>query len=343
MRVTLYDIAKKTGYSVNTVSRVLRGDTRISAQTRGKIKLTADELGYIPNFIANSMRSQSTHTIGVISADSSNPFFAEVLLGIEETARKAGYHIILMNTEENEENECAALKVLQARQVDGLIAMPVYGSLLTRPIYEKLPVPFIFAGRKINGFENHSILHQDRQSIQKAVSHLLAAGHKNITYIGGPENISNAPDRLEGFFAAFAEALMQPEKQLVFTTRGHIDDGYAVVNKLVNQQTPFTAVVCFNDLLAMGVLKSLYEQGFSVPGDIEVIGCDNLFLSQYLQPRLSTIDVPKYKLGEAAVTELLRHIRDKNLPYNAITLETRLVLRESTRNRRNIHESGGLS
>ena len=141
MKIKLSDIAQQTGFSVNTVSRALRGDKRISEGTASIIKMKAEELGYIRNHVAGSMRSSRTNTIGVVSADSSNPFFAEVLLGIEDTARKMNFHILLINTEEQWENEYEAVKLLLGRQVDGLIIIPVLTIRKTEKCTKPFPYP----------------------------------------------------------------------------------------------------------------------------------------------------------------------------------------------------------
>ena len=333
MQVTLSQIAQETGFSVNTVSRVLRGDSKISAQTTKKIKAAADRLGYTLNYAASSMRSHTTKVLGVISADSSNPFFAEVILGIEETAKQHGYHILLMNTEEKVENECEALKTLQGRQVDGIISVPLYNNASLKKMYEELSVPYVFAGRKVCGLENHSLLHRDREGAEEIVNFLLDCGHEHILYIAGPATISNSLDRLWGYVQAFEKRGKKADRNLIIKTDGHIDDGYAAVNSALRMQVDFTAVMCFNDLVAMGALKSLYENNVSVPNDVEVFGCDNLSISQYMQPRLSTIDVPKYKLGREAVLALIAHIANRDLPYETKNLDTRIIFRESTKNR----------
>lgn len=333
MDVKLSTIADKTGFSITTVSRVLRGDKRISAKTRSKIKSVSKALGYTPNWAASSMRGHSTKVLGVISADSSNPFFAEVILGIEDTARHHGYQIILMNTEEKAENECAALKTLQGRQVDGIISVPLYDDATLRKMYEELSVPYVFAGRKVRGLESHSILHRDKESVAEVVMHLLNEGHEKILYITGPAHISNSLDRLCGYVDALSAADKKIDRALIVKSDGHIDDGYVAVNRALRKQLDFSAVVCFNDLVAMGVLKSLYENNVSVPNDVEVVGCDNLSIAQYMQPRLSTIDVPKYRLGREAVLEVLAHIKDKEMVYEGKNLNTRLILRESTKNK----------
>jgi len=330
MVVKLKDIAEATGFSINTVSRALRGDSRISEASRSLIAETADRLGYIPNVVAGSMRSNRSYTIGVVSADSANPFFAEVIIGIEETARKLNFNILLINTEEQAENERDAVRLLLARQVDGLISMPVFNSPETRELYRSLRIPYIFVGRRVEGLDDHSILHGDRKGQSQVIEQLLDRGHRQILYITGPDSISNTVDRREGVYDAYRSRGMKPDPAYFFPSRGHIADGYAQVNQAVNKGLTFTAVVCFNDLLAMGALKSLHENSLKVPDQVEVFGYDNLFMSQFLQPRLSTVDVPKNRLGRLAVEELVRHIDDPDLPWQNLDLEPRLVFRETT-------------
>lgn len=334
MKVKLKDIAEKTGYSINTVSRALRGDPKISSNTISTIKTVSENMGYIPNFVAGSMRSNRTNIIGVISADSSNPFFAEVLLGIEDTARKNNYHILLMNTEEKAANEREAIVLLQGRQVDGLIVIPVFQNIENRSMYQNLKIPYIFAGRRIDGILDHSILQNDVKGTQDVIEYLIGNGNKKILYLSGPENISNTVDRLEGMKQAYRKAGLTIDQSLIIPTEGHINGGYSAANEALNKGLDFTAVACFNDLLAMGALKSLYENGLDVPGDVEVVGFDNLYMAQFMQPRLTTVTVPKYKLGQLAVEELLMHIENEDIPFKAKYLDSRLIFRETTRNPR---------
>ncbi|MFA6506998.1 MAG: LacI family DNA-binding transcriptional regulator [Treponemataceae bacterium] len=332
MNVRLKEISDATSFSVNTVSRALRGDSRISEATRAAISRKAEELGYIPNTIAGSMRSNRSRTIGVVSADSSNPFFAEVILGIEAAARKLDHHILLINTEERSENERDAIKLLLGRQVDGLVVIPVYDDPKNLRIYESLEIPFIFAGRRVRGIENHSILHGDSEGQKAVFDYLLNKGHRKILYIAGPKNISNSVDRFEGYSEAFRAKGLEIDPDYVLESSGHIEDGYAKTNMMLNRGLDFSAIVCFNDLLAMGVLKSLHENDRAVPGDVEVFGFDNLYISQFMRPSLSSVDVSKALLGRTAVEELIRHIEDPQKEYRTLRLEPRLVFRETTSN-----------
>lgn len=330
MPAKLKDIAHETGFSINTVARALRRDMRISAQTRELVQAKALELGYIRNVVAGSMRSNKTQTIGVVSADSSNPFFAEVILGVEEAARSLSYSILLINTEEKAANEREAIKLLLGRQVDGLVIVPVFDDPESLEIYRKMEVPFIFVGRRVAGIEGHSILHGDNEGQDEVVNELLDRGHRNILYLAGPGNISSSIDRLAGFHAAYRRKRIELDPGYVLPTSGHLEDGYAQVNRALNRGLSFTAVACFNDLLAMGALKSLHENNVNVPADAEVFGYDNLYISQFMQPRLSTVDVPKSLLGRMAVEELVNHIEDDQRPYRSLNLKPRLVFRETT-------------
>ena len=331
MRAKLKTIAEATGFSINTVSRVLRNDRRISEKTSRIIKSKADELGYIPDAIASSMRSPNTRTIGVVSADSSNPFFSEVIKGISEKADELGYQMLIGNTEESFEKEEHLIKLFLSRKVDGLIIMPAYNTSEHHiAFYASLPVPFVFAGRYIDGFASHSILHCDEDGERDVFRYLIGHGHRSILYLSGPECISNTIERDKGMMEAYREAGFDIDQRLIFHLPGHMEDGYQAVNNAINKSLEFSAVACFNDIVAMGVMKSLSENDLSIPDDVEVIGYDNLIFSQFMNPSLSTVDVPKHKLGYASMEMLEKHISDPDMEYRMENLPVRLIFRDST-------------
>lgn len=324
------DIAKETGFSINTVSRALRNDERLSDKTRKLICDTAENLGYINNSIASSMRLKHSKIIGVITADSSNPFFAEVVRGIEATAKHYHYNILLVNTGEESEEEKKYLKLFCSRHVDGLLIVPGYENESLHKLYSRIEIPYLFLGRVVKGIENHSILHFDYESQKEIVSFLINKGHKRILYLSGPKNVSNSFERFDAYRDTLIQNNIEYNNDLVISTNGHIEDGYAAVNKAINKGLLFDAICCFNDLVAMGVLKSLKENNFEVPFDIEVFGFDNLKIAQFMQPSLSTVDVPKYALGCEAIHELMKHIEDTTLEFTNKNLNTRLIFRESS-------------
>jgi len=332
MSVTLKDIAEATGFSINTVSRAMRGDVHLSESTRSLIKKTAVEKEYIPNAIASSMRSAHSKIVGVITADSSNLFFSEVSKGIEEMAGKIGYHILLGSTEESVKKEQELVKMFLSRRVDALVVMPVFDNNEEHlELYRQLDIPFVFPGRYLIGLESHSILHGDYLGQKQVFDHLLDNGHKRILYLAGPAKVSNTHDRLQGLRSSYAEHGLTVDPEYILEAGGHIEDGYALVNQALNRGLNFTAIACFNDMVAMGVLKSLSENDLRVPQQIEVFGYDNLYMSQFMQPSLSTVDVPKFRLGYSAMELLYKHIQDPKMPYVKQEIPTRLVYRETTR------------
>jgi len=332
MSILLKDIAEATGFSINTVSRAMRNDSKISDETTELLQATAKKMGYIPNAIASTMRSNYSKMIGVISADSANPFFSEVIRGIETMASKAGYHIILASTEESAKKENDLIRMFLCRKIDGIIAMPVFDNSPNHlDLYRNLEIPYIFAGRRLEGLENHSILHNDRNGQRKVIEHLIDKGHKKILYIAGPKKISNSTDRLAGLSDAYVNNSREMDPDFIVEGLGHIEDGYYLTNQALNRGMGFTAIACFNDMIAMGVLKSLYENNLHVPHDIEVFGFDNLYMSQFMQPSLSTVDVPKFRLGYVAMESIIAHIQDPKLAYETKDFPTRLVFRETTR------------
>ncbi len=336
MSIILKDIAEATGFSLNTVSRVLRGDKKISTKTSEIIKSKADELGYIPNALASSMRNSKSKIIGVISVDSSNTFFSSVIKGIEYCASKNGYHILLANTEESTTKEAELIRMFLTHKVAGIISMPIFDNCPQRiQMYKNLPIPYIFIGRFVEGLKNHSILHDDYLSQKEIVCNLIQKGHKKIIYISGPDNASNSHIRKKGFIDAFNENGIKLQNEYFLNSTGHIEEGYSLINRVLHLGLEFSAVVCFNDLIAMGVLKSLYENNLKVPKDIEVLGFDNIYSSQFLQPSLSTVDVPKFRLGNIAMEELIKHIKNPSLEYKSIEINTRIIYRETTNNNNN--------
>ncbi len=328
--VLLKDIAKATGFSINTVSRALRKDRKLSDATVKTICDKADELGYISNSVASSMRLKHSKIIGVITSDSSNPFFAEVVRGIEATAKNYDYNILLVNTAEKIEEEEKYIRLFWSRRVDGLMIVPALRNENLRKLYSRLTIPFLFLGRVAEGFEDHAILHEDYSSQKRVLKHLIKKGHREILYLSGPSNISNTEERLNAYKDVLADNNISLDKDLIIQTKGHIEDGYASVNKAINKGLKFTAICCFNDLVATGVLKSLKENNYQVPEEIEVFGFDNLKMSQFMQPSISTVDVPKFSLGCEATHQLMKRIEDPSYKYEKKNLKTRLIYRESS-------------
>jgi LacI family transcriptional regulator len=330
MRTSLKELAIKSGYSVNTVSRALRDADDVKASTKSLIKQLADEMGYIPNVVAKNLRLGKTNTIGVVSADSSNPYFAEVILGIEDAARSHDYHMLLVNTEESPEGEREAIDTLIERQVDGLLIIPVFGEDANLERLKSLPVPFLLVGRWLPGLEDHSILTDEYEKAKQVTSLFLANGHRHVLHLAGPSFVSSSFDRMKGYKDAHSEAGIPVNEDLIVETDGHIEDGHRSINALIRKELPFSALFAFNDLVAIGAMRALKEAGYLIPQDVEVVGFDDLDLSRYLYNSLSSVRIPKQELGRIAFESLFEHMTDPNKIYRRQTIESRLMLRETT-------------
>jgi LacI family transcriptional regulator len=330
MHSSLKELADKSGFSVNTVSRALRDEANVKVETKRAIQKLALEMGYVPNSVAKSLRLGKTKTIGVVSADSSNPFFAEVILGIEKAARSHDYHLLLVNTEESPAREREAVNILVERQVDGILLMPVCGEHSNVERIKALGIPFLLVGRWLPGLEDHSVLSDDYEKSKEITSLFLENGHRDILHLAGPSFVSSSSDRLRGYRDALALAGIPVREKLIIETDGHTEDGHRQINALVRNERSFTAVFAFNDLVALGALRALKEAGFRVPKDIEVMGFDDLDYSRYLHLSLSSVRIPKQQLGRLAFEDLREHMQDSSLPYRGRTLESRIMLRETT-------------
>lgn len=334
MKTSLKELAQKSGYSINTVSRALRDADDVKQGTKALIRRLASEAGYIPNSVAKNLRLGKTNTIGVVSADSSNPFFAEVILGIEDAARARDYHILLVNTEDSCDAERDAIATLVERQVDGILIMPRFGQANNAQRLAAMNLPFVLVGRRLPGLEDHAVLTDEFEKAREVTSLFLSHGHRNILHLAGPDYVSSSLDRVEGYRAAFREAGIPVNEALIVATDGHAGDSLRRVKELVKEQEktslPFSALFAFNDLVAIGAMRALKEEGFLVPRDVEVIGFDDLDMSRFLQQSLSSVHIQKKLLGRTAFETLLEHMRDPSAPYAKKTIESRLILRETT-------------
>lgn len=330
MKTSLKELARKSGYSINTVSRALRDASDVKEGTKLLIQRLASETGYVPNRLAKNLRLGKTNTIGVVSADSSNPFFAEVILGIEDAARACNYHILLVNTEDSCAAERDAIDTLVERQVDGLLIMPRFGDESNIAQIRLLNLPFILVGRRLPGLEDHCVLSDEFEKSKEVTALFLANGHRNILHLAGPSYVSSTMDRIEGYRAAFLDAGIPVREDLIVSTDGHADVAMLRMKELVKDSLPFTALFAFNDLVAIGAMRALKEEGYRVPRDVEVIGFDDLDNSRYLYNSLSSVHIQKKLLGRAAFETLLGHMDNPSRAYAKKTIESRLILRETT-------------
>lgn len=330
MPVTMLDIAKGLNVSVVTVSKVLRDKGKISAATRKRVLQRAKELNYQTNWIARSLVTRRTFTIGLLLPDFTHPFFAEIAKAVAETVRPQGYHVIISYFEEDPEIERNEADSLMARQVDGLIAASaqsnanLFESILARK------VPLVLIDRPIPGVQA-SFVGADNEAIGKlATNHLVAQGCTRIAHLRGPK-IGIASARLAGFRHALQKHNLPLLPRYVVGARYVDSTGYTAMRKLL-QQEPFPdGVFCYNDPVAIGAIKAISEAGLRIPHDIAVVGAGNVHYSDVLAVPLTTVDQCTAQIGKQAAEMLMEQIGAKRKPrIRKVLLAPKLVARQST-------------
>jgi len=328
----LSDIANRTGYSKNTVSLALRDSPRIPEATRDIIRQAANALNYRPNHAAKSLTSRQTKTIGLLLADITNPILTETAKALETELAKLGYGTLFATSNNTLSEEIAAVEMFRSRQVDGMLIYPTRGRRNYRHLVELrrsgFPLVMMIPGEEI-GVDMVSV--DEQRGAHMAVRHLIDLGHRRIGTIDGSNPDGNR-QKFDGYSQALAEAgiAIEPGWQvepLGFTPKS----GYWAMDTLMNSVRP-SAVFVANDYIAVGVMKWCLKYGLAVPGDIAIIGFDNLEIGEYLGVSLSTVSYQTRDVTRMAIDRLMRLIDSRDsLPEPRVTLiEPELVIREST-------------
>jgi DNA-binding LacI/PurR family transcriptional regulator len=330
-RVSIKDIAKAAGVSHSTVSRALSDSPLVRAETRARIKRLAQKMGYSPSAIARSLVTRRTLTVGLVVTSVADPFWAEVVGGIEEIALERGYGVLLANSNQERQRELAVVRMLGEKRVDGIIVAASRVGALYGKVLGELGVPILLINRHSEEKEPsiHSIATDNVQGGYLAASHLLELGHRRIGYIADPGDLSSNSDRLRGYRRALAERGLAFDPALVVDGDGRLEGGRQAMGLLSAARPPVSGVFCYNDLTAIGVLRALREAGRRVPGDVSVIGYDDLALAAYTDPPLTSVAQAKREMGRQAMEMILQLIAD-TAPVEDIVLPGELVLRKST-------------
>jgi LacI family transcriptional regulator len=333
MPVTMQDIAKDLKISVVTVSKVLRNQGRISDATRKRVLQRAKKLNYQMNWVARSLVTRRTYTIGVLLPELAHPFFAEIARAVAGAVRPHGYHIVISSFEEDPELEASEIDALLTRQVDGLI---IASSQTPRGlnVFKRLQqrnTPYILIDRPIAGLKA-SFVGADNHAIGRlATEHLVAKGCRRIGHLRGPE-VRIAEERFEGYRRALEKAGFRMDSDYVVSA-GHADQtGYEAMRTLLKVRPLVDGVFCYNDPVAIGAMKAITEAGFKMPQDIAVVGAGNVRYSDVLSVPLTTIDQGTCRIGMLAAELLLARIGAKvTIRPQKILIPPKLVERESTR------------
>ncbi len=325
--VRLKDIAVRAAVSVMTVSKALRDEPDVSAATKTRIKLLAQQMGYVPDSTAQGLRTRTTKLFGLAISSMTNPIFSRVMLAIEERAYELGYDVLLVHTHNVPEREEACIRRILSRRVDGLFIAPVYRMGTEARIYQELlarRVPTVVLGHTVAFCSQFlSVATDDLLASYAATQHLLKLGHRRIAFFAGPLATPWTQERFEGYRRALREAGMDVDDKLVFQAGRTIEDGAKTALQMINEGTDATAVQAVNDLVAVGCVEVLLQQGLGIPRDLSVVGFGNVLLGEHCRVPLTTLRQPKFRLGSAAMDlmqQLLRgqHPESKRLPAELI-------------------------
>ncbi|WP_457578482.1 LacI family DNA-binding transcriptional regulator [Ensifer adhaerens] len=331
-RPKIKDIAERAGVSVATVSRALSGSSLVTDETRQRINALARELNYRPNVSARNLRTRRSMSVLLVVRDVGNPFYLEILKGVEATAREAGYAVLMGNTENDPDREVEYFNMLRDGHADGMILMT--GKLPPPEPGESADLshlPVVIALEMIEGSGFPHVQIDNVAAAEAAVDHLIALGHRRIAHIAGPLPEVMALRRRDGYRAAMkAAGLAVPEG---YEVRGDylLESGEACVSDLFALPEPPTAIFAANDEMAYGAIHALRRLGRDVPGDVSVVGFDDLYLSKAFYPPLTTVSQPRADIGRTAMSQLLNVLSDGDAAAEpAIVLPTTLNIRGST-------------
>ena len=329
MSVKLEDIAKATGFSIATVSRVLAGsDYPVSPPVREKVLSVAQTMGYRPNIAARSLRSSRTNTIGIIVDDIMSPFVPPIVRGIQDCLRENGFLSLIVNSDWDPDQEQDAIKTLISRPVDGIIFVE-YSHLVRSEILEKSNKPHMFVHRIFGSPIKNSVVPDDHYGATVAVRHLISLGHQRIGYINGPENWHNSRARYIGYKDELERHNIPLDPDLVQPGDWEIESGYKAAQNLLTLRDRPTAIFAANDLMALGAIYAIQDARLRVPQDIAVVGYDNRDFAKIVRPRLTTVVMPVYEMGRVATESLLAQIAEGHGETEEIRVRGELIIRDT--------------
>ncbi len=320
-------VAKLAGVSTATVSRTINNQ-RVTPGTAFRVRQAIEELKYFPNTQARSLVSGRSRIVGLIVSDITNPFFPELVKGFEDAATQHGYEILLANTEYDSTRMATCVRRMLERKVDAVAIMtsemdPSLTQQLTR---RSIPMVFLDVGEVARHVSNVRIDYA--RGISQAVEHLLDLGHRRVAFISGPEDLKSSRIRRKAFLEAIKERGL--EESRIETGSHRIDGGYHAMDRILQDVQPPTAVLCSNDLTAIGALRAIRRRGLQVPGDISVVGFDDILLAEFTEPPLTTVRLPRQELAGKAFEALLASLGDTKSLGLEYTVTTELVVRQST-------------
>lgn len=328
---TMNDVAALAGVSTATVSHVINGTRPVAGETKARVRAAIEQVGYYPNNMARALKSKKSRTIGMIVTNSTNPFFAGIVRGVEDTCFENGYSFILCNSDDVPEKQEAQLKLLLEKHIDGLLVMTTNHNpaFLTRLAgLTRLPVAVMDADEDLGlpTINDNSVA-----GGQLAAEFLVNCGLRRIACITGPQRHPRSRDRLAGFRAALARRGVHLPESWIVESNLDLAGGYRAMSRLLADTPPPEAVFAFNDLAAVGAMRAAHQRQMAVPDQVSIIGYDDIELAAYTEPPLTTIGQPIHEMGRQAAKMMIHLVEDKTARPASKQLEPVLVVRETVK------------
>ncbi|HLT91760.1 MAG TPA: LacI family DNA-binding transcriptional regulator [Woeseiaceae bacterium] len=332
---TLRDVALRAKVSVSTVSRVINNEPRVRKKTREKVEAAILELSYLPNRTAQRLRSLNAKNklIGLVLPDIQNPFYVDVVRGVEECAYEYNFAVMIGNFAQDERKEKMYLDVLQSESVDGLIVAPSHGrdQHIARVMENGYTVVCIDRG--LIGMEVDIVKVNNEAGAFGAIEYLIGLGHTRIAHITGHPDIPTTAERVAGYERAMAKYGVEVDPELIKSSNSDYQSGASLMRELLELPNPPTAVFTANNLLTLGALKTIHESERTIPDDISVVGFDDMYWSMSLNPPLTAVRQSGYEIGRKAAELLLKRLADPHRPAVSLVLDTELIVRQSCKPR----------
>ncbi|MBA7493172.1 HTH-type transcriptional repressor PurR [subsurface metagenome] len=327
--VTMKQVAKLAKVSVSTVSHVINKTRFVDNSTQQRVLKAMAELSYHPNVIAQSLRRKRTNTVGLIISDIANPFFPEVVRGIEKQLTKKRYSIILANTDDDIEKEKQLTVLLYGKRVDGFIIVTSGGENKHINFLVQQKVPVVLLDRRIDELELDAALVDNQKGAQIITKHLIEVGHRRIGIITGPLVISTGKERLSGYLEALKEHALPRDDELIKIGNFKVQSGHSLALELISLPSTPTAILACNNMMGLGAMNALQEKGIQVPAEMGLAIIDDLPWFRYMDPPLTVVAQPAFELGETAAKLLLERIGKEREEPKQVVLQVELRIRRS--------------
>lgn len=326
---SIKDIARLARVSHPTVSRALQNSPLVNPKTAERIRKIAEEAGYRASAIARGLVTRKTRTIGLAVTTIADPFTSEVVSGIEQAANDHSYRVILADSNADPDREKEIVQAFAEQRVDGIIVTSSRVGDLYLPLLSEMMVPIVLVNDQHPGAFVHSVMIANQEGARAVTEHLIGLGHRRIAFIGDRYGYQSDTERCDGYKEALARAGIPAIPDLIVHGNGKPEAGKRAMDGLLALKTPPTAVFCYNDMTALGAMRSIYAHGLQIPGDISVTGFDDLFLASYTQPTLTTVRQPMRHMGQLAMENLIKLMSGEEA-VAGVKVKPELIVRGST-------------